>query len=63
MLSAQTLRAPFLVVGYGDRTCRVYSLAPTALLEEISMITLDAISSDLSRSHAYGAVQFFFQCF
>ncbi|KAK8817900.1 hypothetical protein WA577_005802 [Blastocystis sp. JDR] len=30
------------------RTCRVYSLAPTALLEEISMITLDAISSDLS---------------
>ncbi|KAK8820184.1 hypothetical protein WA577_006251, partial [Blastocystis sp. JDR] len=47
-LSAQTLRAPFLVVGYGDRTCRVYSLAPTALLEEISMITLDAISSDLS---------------
>ena len=48
MLSAQTLRAPFLVVGYGDRTCRVYSLAPTALLEEISMITLDAIPSDLS---------------
>ena len=47
-LSAQTLRAPFLVVGYGDRTCRVYSLAPTALLEEISMITLDAIPSDLS---------------
>ncbi|KAM7453521.1 hypothetical protein BLSTO_05731 [Blastocystis sp. subtype 1] len=32
-LSAQTLRAP---------------LAPTALLEEISMITLDAIPSDLS---------------
>lgn len=48
VLSAQTLRAPFLVVGYGDRTCRVYSLAPTALLEEISMITLDAIPSDLS---------------
>ena len=26
----------------------MYSLAPTTLLEEISMITLDAISSDLS---------------
>ena len=47
-LSAHALRAPFVVVGYGDRSCRLYNLAPTALLEEISMIALPAIPSDLT---------------
>lgn len=48
LLQANSLRSTFLVVGYGDRSCRVYSLLPNALLEEIAMLALPSIPSDLS---------------
>ena len=44
-LPANSLRAPFLAVGYGDRSCRMYSLAPTSLLEELSMLALPKMPS------------------
>lgn len=47
-LTPNSLRAPFLAVGYGDRSCRVYSLAPTSLLEELSMQALNAMPSNLT---------------
>lgn len=47
-LAPNSLRAPFLAVGYGDRSCRVYSLAPTSLLEELSMRALSAMPSSIT---------------
>lgn len=48
LLQPNSLRSQFLVVGYGDRSCRVYSLHPNALLEEIAMLALPAIPSDVT---------------
>ncbi len=47
-LGKDSLRAPFLAVGYGDRSCRMYSLAPNGLLEELSVLALLKMPSALA---------------
>lgn len=48
LLQPNSLRSSFLVVGYGDRSCRVYTLHPNSLLEEIAMLALPSIPSDVT---------------
>lgn len=47
-LAENSLRAPFLAVGYGDRSCRMYSLDPRGLLEELSMLALPKMPSAIA---------------
>ena len=47
-LGENSLRAPFLAVGYGDRSCRMYSLDPRGLLEELSMLALPKMPSAIA---------------
>ena len=47
-LGENSLRAPFVAVGYGDRTCRLYSLDPRGLLEELSMMILPRMPSAIT---------------
>lgn len=48
LLGENSLRAPFLAVGYGDRSCRMYSLDPRGLLEELSMLALPKMPSAIA---------------
>ena len=52
-LAPNSLRAPFLAVGYGDRSCRMYSLAPTSLLEELAMLALPKMPSAIALETMY----------